>query len=134
MEDFEKIISLESQIQEEINKETKRHVSFRYVEPSTVKVFTHNMSIRETFLLGTFNGGDTIIDALGVALDYIKNHKNSGSVYTVEFIRRGEVLPDGKKSHKSYFYGNPMDALSKFYEGKDPDNYVVYSITLNPVA
>lgn len=124
---------LEEQIRELVNKDNKSEVQFVYnknADKWSVDVFTVNSSNGETFLMKSEPSASPNFElALERVLDYVIKHKQDYSSYTVEWAKKGE-----KAYITSYFYCTGMyDVLHKFYEGKEnPENYVIFSIKLNP--
>jgi hypothetical protein len=99
-------------------------------EDHTVSAYTVNPKNNETFLLKTETGASKQL-ALKKILEYVKNSKGMSS-FTVEWAKT--VGGDASKK-KSYFYCHDvLDVVEKFFDGKSLADYVVYSITLNPIA
>lgn len=142
MSDFKAITGLESQITKEVQKSNGCTVHFKYERTPdcvTVKVFTFNPISNEFFLLDSAKSSkasaihDTNIEEylLGQILEYVRTHKQEFSSYTVVWCKKD----DPKNQITSYFYcKNAKEVADKFYDGKDPDAYVVYKLELNPIA
>jgi len=92
-------------------------------------LITINPRHNQSFLFRSEEGLDKI-DALNKLFEYVKNHKERESSYTVQWTTRGD-----RELHTSYFYGsNIYDALDKLYYGRDVNTINVYSVTLNPIT
>lgn len=95
----------------------------------TVSAITVNPTTDETFLLKT-ETAPTKEKALKKILEYIKKQKGESS-FSVTWIKKGE----GSKTNMSHFYCHDMiDVVEKFFHGKNPEEYVVFEIKLNPIA
>jgi hypothetical protein len=96
---------------------------------TTLKVITINPRHRQSFLFKQTEGTSKI-DALRNLLHYVKNYKSKEYSYTVQWS-----LKDKKELHTSYFSAkNIMEALDKFFYGRDPNGIVIFSVNLNPIA
>jgi len=94
-----------------------------------LKVITLSPRHRQSFLFKQTEGADKV-DALRNMLHYVKNYKSKESSYTVQW-----ALKEKKELHTSYFSAkNIMEALDKFFYGRDPNSIVIFSVTLNPIA
>jgi len=149
------ILQLESVISDIIKRDNACHTKFDYINGNRynalghqdsgfteLKITTYNPKKDETFLLFSIKHGYASgpiptndirneEDALRVALDWIRSHSEEEYSHTIVWTKKGAA----SKSFVSYFYAkNAFDALLKFYDGKDKNEYVVYEIKLNPIA
>jgi len=122
-----------------IQKEIKSYLGLRsnalIFEYSTVDgkikldLITINPRHNQSFLFHSVRGFDKV-DALNKMLDYVENHKEKESSFTIQWIAKGD-----KELHTSYFRAaNAYDALDKLYYGRDMNTITVFSVVLNPVA
>jgi len=122
-----------------IQREIKSYLGLRsnalIFEYSTVDgkikldLITINPRHNQSFLFHSVRGFDKV-DALNKMLDYVENHKEKESSFTIQWIAKGD-----KELHTSYFRAaNAYDALDKLYYGRDMNTITVFSVVLNPVA
>jgi len=133
---MEEITKLEDKIIRRIFEDNKCTAHFDYltekkkINPEVTPVLiltTFNPSHGQNFLFGKFSG-ETKEDCLLKALDFLGDKKELSS-YTIEWTG----VP--YKLEQSYFMGSSMlDALTKFYHGKDKEKFTVYNCKLNPIA
>ena len=136
------LLNLEHQIAAFVNADNKSGctVHFDYTEdrfaqtkgsPSsewTATVNTFNPTTEETFMLGR-EIAPTKEKALKAILDRLKKQKGENP-FTVKWAKKGDA---GMKD--SYFYCHDvLDVVERFFNGKNPEDYVVYEIKLNPIA
>ena len=125
-----------AKIQSEISKflalkEGELVFEFGIVEGNKVKldVITINPRHSQSFLFKSIIGFDKT-DALHKMLDYVKNHKDKESSFTIQWTANGMG-----ELQTSYFRAKNMyDALDKLYYGRDINNITVFSVVLNPIA
>lgn len=69
------------------------------------------------------------LKALGDLFDYVLQTFRKEQSYTVQWAKKEGEL------HTSYFRARDMfEVLEKFYHGRVKDDYLIFSITLNPIA
>ena len=151
METANKIIELEDRISRIVYEDNKRTVHFDYktleyevtidriesgqpqfrpVNKKQVFAYTYNPDNGETFIL-KISTSDTFESALKDILRYVENHKKSMNSFTVLWGKKGGTT----KIEKSYFYcEDAMEAMTKFFTGKDKSEYIIYEVKLNPIA
>ena len=125
-----------AKIQNEINKFLALKGSELVFEYSTVEgtkvkldLITINPRHNQSFLFKSITGFDKT-DALHKMLDYVKNHKDKESSYTIQWTAKGMG-----ELQTSYFRAKDIyDALDKLYYGRDMNNIMVFSVVLNPIA
>lgn len=97
----------------------------------TVRVFTKNKRTGVQFLLKEVI--TPIVDqGLMDILYYLTTLKEENDSFTVEWIQKGKKqdVPE-----KSYFYCKDIvEVLEKFYDNHERDEFIVYSIKVNPRA
>ncbi|TAE47498.1 MAG: hypothetical protein EAZ89_17750 [Bacteroidetes bacterium] len=94
-----------------------------------LELFTINPRHDQSFLFHTVMGKDKV-EALEQLLDYVLKTHNKERSYTVQWSKKG-----AGELHTSYFRARDMyDVLEKFYRGREKDEYVVFSVTMNPIA
>lgn len=92
-------------------------------------LITVNPRHNQSFLFKSEVGFDKT-DVLNKMLDYVRNHREKESSFTIQWIANG-----GSELHTSYFRARNMyDALDKLYYGRDMNQLTVFSVVLNPVA
>jgi predicted ATP-grasp superfamily ATP-dependent carboligase len=92
-------------------------------------LITINPRHNQSFLFKTITGFDKS-DALHKMLDYVRNHKDKESSFTIQWMLKGM-----NELQTSYFRAKNMyDALDKLYYGRDIHQITVFSVVLNPVA
>lgn len=92
-------------------------------------LITINPRHNQSFLFKSEVGFDKT-DVLHKMLDYVKNHREKESSFTIQWMTKG-----GGELHTSYFRARNMyDALDKLYYGRDMNQLTVFSVVLNPVA
>ncbi|MGC6531875.1 MAG: hypothetical protein ACON34_02625 [Flavobacteriales bacterium] len=92
-------------------------------------LITVNPRHNQSFLYHQTEGVDRI-QALKAMLEYVREHKQKESSYTIQWSIQGENL-----LHTSYFSAkNILGALDKLYFDRDPNTITVFSVNLNPVA
>ena len=138
-------IEIENSIAEIIKNDNGCETSFEYekvptiihgdfgdnvVDREEVKAITLNPKTNESFLMfKTY--GNTEIEALSIMLEYVTLHKTVYYSHTITWrnVNKSET------TNTSYFYGkNALEALEKFYHGKNPNDYMVFNVKLNPMA
>jgi len=100
-------------------------------ETIKLNVLTYNERHDEYMLMHTVKGSSSI-DCLKKMLEYVRatRTERQENSYTVTWSRTGE-----SDLHKSYFRAvSEAEARKKFMHEKDPEDYAVESISLNPVA
>lgn len=94
-----------------------------------LELITVNPKHAESFLFHTETGG-TKLEALQKMLEYVTKTSQVKQSYTVQWTQRGKG-----GLHTSYFRARDVyEVLEKFYHGRDKEDYVIFSLTLNPVA
>lgn len=136
METSSKMIDLEDRISKVVFNDNKRSVRFDYksldqVSKKEVFAYTHNTDNGETFILKVVTC-DTFESGLMEILKYVENHKKTMSSFTVNWSKKGEGV---YKPEVSYFYCEDMvEVMSKFFNGKDRSDYIIYEVKLNPIS
>eukprot|EP00762_Andalucia_godoyi_P000554 ANDGO_05216.mRNA.1 hypothetical protein len=125
MERGDERVALESEIAQLIFKDNRctSHFAYSDTKPETVRVITYNPHHGgASFLVGVFT-------TLTAALDYVRQSIRKDELsYSVTWAKRGNPEP-----HVSYFYGTSLkEVVDKFYFDKDPLDFIVRSVTLNP--
>ena len=129
------ILKLEHDISTFIGTDNGCTVHFEYLSRSletehTVSAYTVNPKSGETFLLKSANALTKEL-ALKQILEYVKNQKGLSS-FTVKWYKKGT---DALTVQTSYFFCHDiLDVVEKFFAGKNPEDYIVYEIKLNPMA
>lgn len=125
---------LENSIDTIIQKDNINNTTVTFIyEPGTEKVIdlyiiTSNPIHANEFLF-YHTWGLTKIEALEKALIYVSKMSHTEYTYTVEWKEKDS------KVVTSYFSGCDMfEVLKKFYHGKNPDKYFIFSIHTNPIA
>lgn len=96
---------------------------------SKLDLITINPRHNQSFLFHSEVGYDKL-DALRNMMDYVKNHRDKESSYTIQWKTK-----DDKQLHTSYFRAaNILDSLDKLYYGRDRNTITVFSVVLNPVS
>jgi len=92
-------------------------------------LITINPRHNQSFLFHSIVGVDKL-DALTKMWDYVKNHLEKESSFTIQWAIRGS-----KDLHTSYFRAKNMyDALDKLYYGREMNALTVFSIALSPIS
>ncbi|MFT4737523.1 MAG: hypothetical protein ACI8QD_000854 [Cyclobacteriaceae bacterium] len=104
---------------------------YNTVDGSKMKLdaITINPRHNQSFLFKSIIGFDKT-DALYKMLDYVKNHVDKESSYTIQWTAKGM----GELQTSYFRAGNIYDALDKLYYGRDMNNITVFSVVLNPIA
>jgi len=98
-------------------------------EKVTLELITINPKHDQSFLFHSVIGADKV-EALNSLLDYVDKHFRKEQSYSVQWAQKG-----GGELHTSYFRARDMyDVLDKFYHGREKDEYLIFTITLNPIA
>lgn len=94
-----------------------------------VHLITVNPRHNQSFLYHSCDGLSKS-DALKNMLDYVRNHKDRESSYTIQWSVSGDSM-----LHTSYFRAkNVLSALDKLYYDRDPNTITVFSVILNPIS
>jgi len=142
------VLNLEHQITAFLNTDNKSNctVHFDYREehsfdkgkgngnnPTTeweVTARTYNPVTEETFLLKS-----TIAKTKEIALkkifDILKKQKGENS-FTVKWAKKGDNTEGIIDSY--FFVHDVLDVVENFFHGKNPEEYIVYEIKLNPIS
>lgn len=92
-------------------------------------LFTINPRHDESFLFHSISG-ETKVDVLQEMLDYAAKSSQQEQSFTVQWTQRGSG-----ELHTSYFRAHSMyEVLDKFFHGREKHEYVLFSITMNPIA
>lgn len=106
-----------------------KHLFSKHNRYKIIRVFTDNPKTQESFLLKEVEC-ENIYNGLSFILNYVNNHKKDYSSFTIEWAKKGKTL-----SNISYFYcHDAKEALDKFYFNKERDEYIVYSLKINPIS
>lgn len=104
---------------------------FSYTEEdggTKLELITINPKHDQSFLFHSLVAKDRLT-ALNEMFDYVNKHFRKEQSYTVQWAQQSGEL------HTSYFRARDMyEVLDKFYHGRQKDDYIVFSITLNPIA
>jgi len=93
-----------------------------------LELITINPKHDQSFLFHALQAEDKIT-ALRNLLDYVVQTFRKEQSYTVQWAAKGGEL------HTSYFRARDMfEVLEKFYHGRVKEDYLVFNITLNPIA
>lgn len=145
-----KIIQLEDKISKLIFSDNKRTVHFEYTNQEIETPFsvlesaqpvytkstkyqviahTFNSINQETFLLKS-EVGESYEECLEKILTYIESTRQIVSSYTVIWSKKRDNV-----RNTSYFFGSTIvEVIEKFFTGKDPNQYLVYEIKMNPLS
>lgn len=126
---------LEKQIIELINKDNSNCCDVEFVyspgDNNVIELFviTHN-PIHKTPFLFSKSWGVTEEIALENLLKSLNNPKKKEELtFTVTWEKIGST------TQNSYFSGNDMyEVLNKFYHDKNPKEYLIFNIKLNPIS
>ncbi|MCB9195283.1 MAG: hypothetical protein H6598_03580 [Flavobacteriales bacterium] len=131
MDNHVRIAELQNYINDGIGID-KNNILFEFNEVDglvKLEVITINPNHKQSFLYHTEEGSDKI-DALEKMLDYVKKTRLQKNSYTIQWSLKGD-----ETLHTSYFRAaNVMEALNKFYHGRDMNTVNVFSVVLNPIA
>lgn len=101
------------------------------VDKNEVRAITYNPKNNERFLLLKVQESSEI-DALYKILEYVENHRTVYYSHTIVWRNLKEQLV---RNNTSYFYAkNALEAMEKFYHGKNPNDYMVFEVKLNPIS
>ena len=104
---------------------------FNYTEVeggSKLELVTINPKHDQSFLFHSLVAKDKL-SALNELFDYVSKHFRKEQSYTVQWAQQQGEL------HTSYFRARDMfEVLEKFYHGRHRDDYIIFSVTLNPIA
>ena len=130
------VIDLESTIQNTIFKENQRTTHFEWTNrisktnPWQCVVTTRNTETKETFILRVVED-KTKEACLNQVIHYLDVIKPSLSPFTVVWKKKGE----GTERQSSYFYCNDvLEVAENFFTGKRREEYIVYSVEMNPIS
>lgn len=125
-------VKLQEEIQSYIGGIASSGIVFDYEEDKEglkLVVITVNPKHNQSFMFHTVTGYNKV-DCLKKMLEYVKNYKEKESSFTVQWS-----LKENNELHTSYFRAkNIVDALDKFYYGRDVNSIVVFSVKLNPIS
>lgn len=94
-----------------------------------VRAMTLNPKTNESFLMFKATG-ITQEKALENILDYVKNHRVTYYSHTILWSNKRD-----NKMNTSYFYAkDAFEALTKFYHGKNREDYNVFEVKMNPIS
>lgn len=126
------IVRFQEEIQSYIGGLASSGIVFDYDEENgeiKLNVITVNPKHNQSFLFHSVSGFNKV-DCLSKMLDYVKNYKEKESSYTIQWS-----LKESNELHTSYFRAkNVLDALDKFYYGRDLNSIIVFSVKLNPIS
>ena len=128
---------LQQQIRLLIHKDNQAQVEFFYENDDDGYIFltvvTVNPVHREMFTLHQTDGYSSQIECLDEVLAYLQSvrQQSSGYIpYEVVWYKKSE-----SGTNKSTFYVKNLQELSdKFFENKNPDDYVIRKIEMLPVS
>ncbi len=129
------ILALEHKISTKIFTDNGCSTHFKY-EAGKVSAYTFNPKTNESFLLKSAMGKKSMSDALQEIVDYLETQKDSAS-YTVVWAKKDLSRSDvgGGTKQSSYFYcHHVLEAINRFFEGKEVLDYIIYEVKLNPIA
>lgn len=94
-----------------------------------ITVTTCNPRTFETFLYKKVIVS-SVIKGLEEILEYAQNHKADYNAYTVVWSKKGNF-----KEEKSHFYCKDiLEVLEKFFHDKKREDYIIYSVSMNPIS
>ncbi len=124
-----------ARIQREISKAlelTLDHVVFDYTQEDglvQLNLITINPRHDETFLFHTTEGTDKL-EALQQMIEYVEKKHAKKQSFTVQWAQKGK-----SELQVSYFRARTMyEVLDKFFHGRNAEEYIIFSIQLNPIA
>jgi hypothetical protein len=145
-----KIIQLEDKISKLIHSDNQRTVHFEYTNQEIETPFnvlessqpvytkttkcqviahTFNSVNQEAFLLKS-EVGESYEECLEKILIYIESTRKVVNSYTVIWSKKGK-----HERNTSYFFGATLvEIVEKFFTGKDPNQYLVYEVKMNPMS
>lgn len=98
-------------------------------EQTRLDLITINPRHDQSFLFHSISG-ESKVHALERMLEYVSQKLRQERSYTVQWVKKGET-----ELQTSYFRASDMaDVLKKFAYGRNIEDYVIFSITLNPMA
>lgn len=129
---------LEQRIQAQIYNDNRATCHFDYQSVDNQQIvlilITSNPTHNELFTLYTTDPHCNEIQCLDevlVYLDKIRNKDHGLYNYQVQWYKTEEY----DKKYTSFFTGkNIMEILNRFFENKDPDEFVVISIQMRPIS
>ncbi len=132
-DDHIEIARLQEEIGQYIGGLGSESLIFEYTgaDPARTRLdlITVNPRHRQSFLFHTVEGYDKV-DVLKRMLEYVQEHREKESSYTLQWSLRGE-----QELHTSYFRAQHVwDALDKLTYGRDIHSLIVYSVVLNPIS
>ncbi|MFT5601497.1 MAG: putative ATP-grasp superfamily ATP-dependent carboligase [Flavobacteriales bacterium] len=131
MDNQARIAELQEKIRKILDLQTN-HISFEYDDQNgsiDLEIITVNPRHNQSFLYHSVDGRDKI-EALETMLNYVEKNNTSDSTYTIQWSLKGD-----NSLHTSYFRSkNIMDAIDKFYYGRDIMSVTVFSVVLNPIS
>lgn len=90
---------------------------------------TVNPRHNQSFLFHSEEGYDKV-DCMKKMLNYVKNHKDKESSYTIQWKMTGY-----QTLQTSYFSAkNVQSALDKLFYDRDPNSITVFSVIMNPIT
>jgi hypothetical protein len=94
-----------------------------------LNLVTINPRHEQSFLFHSTTGVNEP-DALEKMFKYVREERRLENSFTIQWSRESE-----NELHTSYFRArNIMEALDKFYYGRDMNSTLVYSVVLNPIS
>ncbi len=148
MDKDKNVLKLEMEITNLIQKDNGNAVHFEYVktldsannklllkefkEPNVehvVMAFTTNKNTQEQFLLKSVQAL-SIEEALKTILDYVRRQHEFGT-FTITWSKRGS---SGTTNRSDFYCHDIVDAIGKFFTGKDVKDYIIYEVKSNPIS
>jgi len=131
MDNHVRIAELQQKIKDAISLD-ENHILFEFQERGDsvdLEIITINPTHKQSFLFHSVEGRDRI-ESLELMLDYVLENNTSDNTFTIQWSLKGD-----NKLHTSYFRAkNIMDAMDKFYYGRNMMSVTVFSVVLNPIS
>jgi len=128
-------IALEDEISRAIMAENGCTAHFEYKSemdidelPRIINVMTYNPKTRETFLLKEVTSNSDEEGLMKIS-EYVKNHK----LITILILLSGQKS-EVSQSCSHFYYQDALEVLEKFFFNKQREDYVIYSLSMNPKA
>ncbi len=96
--------------------------------PRIINVMTYNPKTRETFLLKEVTSNSDEEGLMKIS-EYVKNHK----LITILILLSGQKS-EVSQSCSHFYYQDALEVLEKFFFNKQREDYVIYSLSMNPKA
>jgi len=129
---------LQQKIIDQIYNDNKVTPHFDYHDvqdgKKTLTMITSNPVHKELFTLYTTKAHQSELECLDEVLNYLKSVKEPDSGhfnYQIVWFRKS----DPKERFTSYFTGKDyLEIITKFYENKDPQEFIIVTTAMKPIA